>query len=352
MKILFFEYATSDGIKDPSISSEGLAMLKALIDDFKDIEAHYIISNQLNSFNIHNRGSKLKPIIIEDSIWDWLNDNICKFDACLLIAPEEDNILYKLTDLIEKKGVKIIGSNSKAVKICSDKYKTYELLRDKVPIIKTDKIYFNQLNHSKELEKLFSSSPKKIIKPADGVSCSGVYIVNSYKKLKRCAPLIDTALPYFILQDYIEGVSCSVSLLSDGKNAVSLSLNAQNISINNEFGYNGGYIPLNHKLSQKARYIAEKTVKFIPGIKGYVGVDLILNDKVHVVEINSRITTPYIALAKIINFNLGKSIINAVNGELPQKIILNGMRFFEKKGDNWEIFDHHSNGYKDGVNTD
>ena len=344
MNLIFFEFATASGIEDPSIFSEGLAMLKALIQDFQDIKAHYLISNKLNFFNEKNRDtSPLKPIIIEDSIWDWLNENISKFDACLFIAPEEDYILYKLTDLIERKGVKILGSNSKAVKICSDKYKTYKLLRDKVPIIKTDKIYFNQLNTSKELDELFSSNSKKIIKPADGVSCSGVYMVNSYKQLKRCAARIDTTLPYFIMQNYIEGVSCSVSLLSNGKNAVSLSLNAQNIIKDNGFGYSGGYVPLNHRLSQKARDIAEKTVESIPGIKGYVGVDLILNDKVHVVEVNSRITTPYIALKKIINFNLGKAIINSVNGKLPEKILLNGIRFFEKKGDNLEIYENPNN---------
>ncbi|MDI6645178.1 MAG: ATP-grasp domain-containing protein [Methanobacteriaceae archaeon] len=338
MKLIFFEFATANGIKDPTIYSEGLAMLKALIDDFQDMEAYYLISSKLNSLNVKNSKTVPKPIIIDDSIWDWLNDNIFKFDACIFIAPEEDDTLYKLTDLIERKGVNIVGSNSKAVEICTNKYKTYKLLRNKVPIIKTNKIYFNQLNNSIELNKLFSSKTKKIIKPADGVSCSSVYIVDSYKQLKRWAPLIDTNLPYFIMQDYIEGVSCSVSLLSDGKNAVSLSLNAQNITINNGFSYRGGYTPLNHRLSKKARNIAERTVESIPGIKGYVGVDLILNDKVHVIEVNSRITTPYIALKDIINFNLGKAIINSLNGELPDEIFLNGISFFEKKGDNLEIF--------------
>ena len=344
MNLLFFEYATAGGIKDPLIAAEGLAMLEALIKDLQGIDGHYLISNHLDGLNL-NPESNLNPLIIDDTLWKWLDENISKFDSCLFIAPEDDNTLYKLTNLIENKGLKVIGSNSQAVKICSDKYKAYKLLKDKVPIIKTEKIFFNEIDDSEKFDKIFSNNPKKIIKPVDGVSCSGVHIVNSYNQFKRCAIVIQTTAPYFVMQDYIEGVSCSVSLLSDGKNAIPLSLNAQNISVNQKFDYNGGYVPLDHELSKKAKEIAKKTVESIPGIRGYVGVDLILDEAVHVVEVNSRITTPYIALRKILNFNLGKSIINSFNGSLPETISLDGRVSFEKKGNYLEI-------YKDPIKDD
>ncbi|MCC7558679.1 MAG: ATP-grasp domain-containing protein [Methanobacteriaceae archaeon] len=344
MKLLFFEFATASGIKDPLIASEGLAMLEGLISDFQGIDAHYLISNHFNWLNFRIKGSNLKSIAIEDSLFNWLDENIHNFDECLFIAPEEDNVLYKLTSLIENKGVNVIGSDSKAVKICSDKYKTYILLKDNVPIIKTEKILFDEVSNYKKFNNLFFLNYKKVIKPVDGVSCSGVHVVNSYDQFKRCAGLIRTTIPYFVMQDYIEGTSCSVSLLSDGEKAVPLSLNAQNININQGFVYNGGYVPLDHELSQQAKDMAKKTVESIPGLKGYVGVDLILGDSIYVVEINSRITTPYIALRKILNFNLGKAIINSVNGSLPETIYLDGRVCFEKKGNYLEIYEGSFNG--------
>ncbi len=82
-----------------------------------------------------------------------------------------------------------------------------------------------------------------------------------------------------------------------------------------------------------AKKTAKNAVESIEGIKGYVGVDLIidLEGEVQVVEINSRLTTPYVALRNIINFNLGKAIVDAVNGKMPLQPILNGEASFYKE---------------------
>ena len=85
---------------------------------------------------------------------------------------------------------------------------------------------------------------------------------------------------------------------------------------------------------------AKNVIESIDGIKGYVGVDMILdkdNNEVHIVEVNSRITTAYVALRKIINFNLGEAILESVQGELPNEIILNGTINFYKEGNNLRI---------------
>ena len=67
---------------------------------------------------------------------------------------------------------------------------------------------------------------------------------------------------------------------------------------------------------------------------GYVGVDMIIddeNDRVHLVEINSRLTTPYVALRGITNFNVGKAILDAVYGRLPSAVTLDGSVKFYKE---------------------
>ncbi|MGC9516793.1 MAG: ATP-grasp domain-containing protein [Methanomicrobiales archaeon] len=336
MNLLFFEFATATGSKDPSISSEGLAMLEGLLTDLKGFNYYYLLSKQSNSYidiiNNYNQSKGLNPILFNCNLEKWLDNNINKFDSCLFIAPEEDNVLYNLTKLIENKGVNVIGSDSNAVKVCSNKLETYDKLKNIVPIIKTEKVLFEEINNYERFNKEFQENNKKIIKPVDGVSCSGVYVVRSYKELKTFASLIKTNYPYFVMQDQVKGLPCSVSLLSDGINAIPLSLNAQDISIINKCEYKGGHIPLNHAMSTKAKKIAKETVEALPGIRGYVGVDLILDDEVYVVEVNSRITTPYIGLRKIINFNLAKSIINSVKGILPVNISLEGKVSFKKKG--------------------
>ncbi len=322
MKILILEYATASGLNDPSLCSEGHAMLSGLINDFKARNADYLLSKDAGFQAKH-----CNPIEIEEDLIDWLEKNIELYDACLPIAPEEDLIFFEITELIEKKDVKVIGSDSDAVSICSDKFKMYEALKDDINIIKTEKIFFDEIdNYNPSFEN------KKVIKPADGVSCSGVNVVNSFDELKMAASSMQTTLPYFVVQDFIDGISASVSLLSNGEEAIPLSLNLQKIQFeDNGVKYNGGEVPFDHEMGLDAKQVAKEAVESINGLKGYVGVDLILGDTVHVVEINSRLTTPYIALKDLLDFNLGEAIFESVYGIFPSNVNLKGKAAFFKE---------------------
>ena len=312
------------GIDDPSLWSEGQAMLNGFLEDFKDRDVDYLISLD-QSISCNNY---CNPVKLEGELMDWLNENISNYDSCIVIAPEEDFILYDIVNFIEKKGVEIIGSSSDAVMTCSDKFKMYESLKGKVPIIETEKVFFNEIDSYKQFNN------KRILKPADGVSCSGVNVVSSNNEMKKAASLIETNLPYFIIQNFIEGISASVSLISNGREAVPLSLNLQDIHFTDDgINYNGGKVPLIHELEDEAKEVAKRAVESMDGLKGYVGGDMILGKEVYLVEINSRITTPYVALRHLLNFNLGDVILDSIYGKLPTKINLSGAISFCKKDD-------------------
>jgi tyramine---L-glutamate ligase len=339
MKLLVFEFATATGAEDPSLIAEGHAMLYGLLEDLKDFKTDYLVLN--GSETIKNCQSC--PIPISGDIKEWLQRNIQNYDACLPIAPEEDNILHDLTLLVEENGVEILGSSSNAVKLTTNKYDMYNSLKDKIPVIKTRQVYFKDIDqnpgeYEDNYKLLVNNEVPKVVKPADGVSCSGVRVVNSFNEFMMAHDIIHniTQLPYFIVQDYVPGVNVSVSLLSDGVSAVPLSLNFQDVSINSgEINYNGGMVPLKHELSALAKETAKNAIEAIDGLKGYVGVDMILDElrnEVHLVEINSRLTTPYVALRSIINFNLGEAIIHSLNGELPSDVTLSGTVKFYKEG--------------------
>lgn len=330
MKLLVFEFATASGIDDPFITAEGLAMLEGVLDDLKEFKPHYLVPTEKRELNID-----AVPIVAGENVGKWLAEHICEYDACFPIAPEEDGILHDLTRIIENNGVRVFGSKSNAVQLTTDKFEMYNFLAGKVPVIKTEKIHFNQ-----ELEEIggavFESSDLKVIKPADGVSSSGVMVVSSLEEFLDGVNRIQkfTKLPYFVMQDYKPGFSVSVSLLSNGKTATPISLNLQDVEVRSgEISYHGGKVPFDHDLSEQSKNIAKQAVELFEGIVGFVGVDLILGeDEVHIVEINSRLTTPYVALRKITNFNMAMAVINSVNGELPVDIQLDGQVKFYKEG--------------------
>jgi len=338
MKILIFEFATLNKLEDSSITAEGNAMLQGILEDLKEFKIYNLTrgSNTIQSINS-------QPIPITGDLMEWISSNIKEYGGCIPIAPEENNILYNLTLGIEKQGVDVIGSTSDAVMKTTNKFDTYNILKDKVPIIKTEKVYFedNIENYKEQINKFNKDLDKqsKVLKPADGVSCAGVNVIDSFNKFIIAQDNIKrhTQLPYFILQDYIPGINVSVSLLSNGIEAVPLSLNFQDVILESgEIKYQGGIVPFEHRLSDIAMETAKTAVESIPGLKGYVGVDMILddhNDELYIVEINSRPTTPYVALRKLLNFNLGEAIINAVYGKLPTEIELNGQINFYKEGE-------------------
>ena len=85
--------------------------------------------------------------------------------------------------------------------------------------------------------------------------------------------------------------------------------------------------------------IAKKVVESIPGLKGYVGVDLMISElnEIFILEINSRLTTPFVALRQLIDENLCLIILNSIYGKLPDKLNITGHITFKKVGHNLEL---------------
>ena len=105
-------------------------------------------------------------------------------------------------------------------------------------------------------------------------------------------------------------------------------------------------LPFENKYEKEAFEIAKKAVEAIDGIKGFVGVDLLINCdekdvySVYLLEINSRFTTPYVGLNRISDLNIGKSIIDVIDGEInidDIDISLDGKVEFKKSEDDLVI---------------
>ncbi|MEA1924323.1 MAG: ATP-grasp domain-containing protein, partial [Candidatus Altiarchaeota archaeon] len=123
-----------------------------------------------------------------------------------------------------------------------------------------------------------------------------------------------------INQEYIRGVDASVSVFSDGRNSKAICLNKQHIiRTGNLLGYSGGFAPLSHPLRDDAFVLAEKAVNSIKGLKGCVGVDMVLSDEPYIIEINPRVTTSMAALEQAADFNVAASSLEAYKGKLPKR---------------------------------
>lgn len=366
--ILIFEYFTSSGINDPTIISEACEIIKSLAIELKDFDIYALVAN--NFKNIFDDICKeydfeIKTIILDDDretpLENWLEENANIFSKSIFIAAENNMNLYNLTKILEKNDVKVYGSDSYAVKLASDKYETFNyfdgrlkqpqtfniLINSKTYWKRAIQIFFDKINGDygensddsvpilqkpKDIPVLDNSDKslvkdkKLIAKPRYGVDCENLKIIKSKNDIDALENLYEPG-SRFVIQEFIEGIVASVSLISDGKNAIPISLNKQVVEIGDNGGrYVGGEIPFEHPLKDKAFELAKFACEYVLGIKGFVGVDIIINEdeeEVYLIEINSRFTTSYVGLTKIANFNIAKTTIDLLDEKISSEELIN-----------------------------
>ena len=174
-------------------------------------------------------------------------------------------------------------------------------------------------------------------KPVDGVGCCGLSLVKDEKEVVGAVNKVaqESSAGVFVAQKVVEGKPVSVCVVSTGDKAVGVTLNRQRVTLASPAGvssYDGGEVPLIHPLETEALKVAERAVEAIGGLRGYVGVDMILNDEEPVViEINPRLTTSYIGLKRVADFNIVDLIVDAViSRKLPADFQTSGFSFFSK----------------------
>ena len=352
--ILVFEYFTASGEKDKCIISEAEALIFALLDDLKDFNIDLVINESYDG--AVKDYENVNPIFIDVDVVDWLKDNAENFTKAIFISAENDNNLFNITEILEKNNVEIYNSSADACLKSSDKSLSYEALSNIVPQPRTFRFKIDPKGYWKRAienlhEKWQAEDPltqlKLIIKPLTGVDCEDIVIIEKIEDLTLDLDKIFRPGSRVIVQEYVEGTDISVSLISDGKKAIPISLNKQFVELKDDKArYLGGELPFESEYRDEAFEIATKAVESIDGLKGFVGVDLLINAdekdiySVYLLEINSRFTTPYVGLKEIANFNIGKSIIDLIDGNVSIDDIdvsLDGKVEFKKSGDNLEI---------------
>jgi predicted ATP-grasp superfamily ATP-dependent carboligase len=251
-------------------------------------------------------------------------------DAVLILAPETGGVLSGLTALAEAHEVPVLGSSSLSAETAGDKTACGRLFRQAgLPTPPTCTASVN-LASAAAAELGYPL----VIKPTDGAGSEGVCRVNEPSELPGALNALRrvTADDPILLQSLVEGVHASVSLLVAGSRSLALSLNRQWVQPGCPFQYLGIETPLAHPDESLALKLAQSAVALLPGLRGYVGVDLVLSPQgPFLIEINPRLTTSYIALRQVAQANLAQAIWQACrNGRLPANIRLNGQAGIRK----------------------
>jgi predicted ATP-grasp superfamily ATP-dependent carboligase len=328
VRILVHEFFSGGGLAGQdvpaSLAREGAAMLTALVTDLAAIDGHRIVTTVDSRFRLATPpGVDVVTLSAatkgRGAVLDGL---ISSVDAVWFIAPETDRCLERLTARAERRGVALFGSGSAAIRRASDKAALPRLLsKHRVSHPKT-RVIDPARSDWKAHVKIAAGELgyPLVVKPARGAGCEGISLVRNDLDLHQA---IDMARRTnrdgrFLLQRHVRGLAASVSLLGDGRRAMALTTNAQYVRGASPFAYRGGVTPLDHPLARRAEEDAVRACAAIPGLRGYIGVDVILaRSDVLVIEVNPRLTTAYLGVRWAIDQNVAGMVLAACAGTLP-----------------------------------
>jgi predicted ATP-grasp superfamily ATP-dependent carboligase len=343
MRIIIYEHVSGGGYCGkpipPMLLAEAFAMLRCITKDFKAAghTVTVLLDSRLSVLNPPLDADFMVPIFYPSEFELFLRCIAQINDAIYIIAPETSKVLEDLLNQIEQMKIISLNCKSKAVGKVSSKSELYESLEKAGFLIPKTLVFERGISVELLKSRISEVGFPLVFKPAVGAGACGLSLVKNESQIDRALEkiLAEPGDSRFLVQEFIEGKSVSASLFSNGKKAVPVSLNEQLVQISGvkeDSYYQGGVIPFEHALKDDAFALAEKAVSLFEGLRGYIGVDLILTKKaVLVVDINPRLTTSFVGLSTIASFNLAEALLNSIiSGELPKTTPFSGFSYFSK----------------------
>jgi tyramine---L-glutamate ligase len=160
-----------------------------------------------------------------------------------------------------------------------------------------------------------------VCKPRFGAGSQATFLVHDWEELASCRARAEQEgwNGELLVQPYVPGLACSVAFLMGPEGNVALAPCRQHLSNDDRFHYMGGALPLPPDLAARAVVLGKRAVESLSGLRGYVGVDLVLGESSNgandvVIELNPRLTTSYVGLRTLAEANLAQAMVHAALG--------------------------------------
>ena len=316
MRLLVCEYVTGGGFcglpVPPGLWREGDAMRRALVKDLAALRLSQVTA--LVEPRVADAGPGAQVICVRDpgELWRRLPELLGGFDRFWPIAPESDSALQRMTGIAAAAGRPVIGSGPETVALVASKRRTAaHLAAAGLPVVPTSRLD----------AKLPTGADGWVVKPDSGAGAEETWYLETRGALEawiRDCPDPDR----FVVQPYVEGSAASLSLLCQAGEAWVLACNSQVVSVQDgSFRYHGGVVGALEHRRALFQALASEIARALPGLWGYVGVDLIDRDEGPLIlEVNPRLTTSYVALGRALGFNPAGLILELLKRKLSQMI--------------------------------
>ena len=268
-------------------------MLSAIATDFAMIDGVDVSTPLAPTFPSIAGVSRRAPVNSREQF----EEAVREADAAVIVAPEFDRRLVEFSEIVVLEGRRLLGCAPDAIRLTGDKLALAE--------------HWLARGMSTPTTRLASDAPPSfpaVLKPRFGAGSQAIRLIESARDwpAARRESTRETPGSEFIVQPYVPGKPCSIAFLVGPDGAVPLLPGEQILSNDGRFHYRGGRFSLSSDEADRAIAVGRRAIAGIPGLGGWIGVDLVLGERDVAIEINPRLTTSYIGLRRMTQVNLAK----------------------------------------------
>lgn len=311
MRIFVYEHVTGGGMANtlvpPGLLHEADLMVRCLIEDLAGCPGVELLSSR-DARLPAIPGIKTMRVGADDDPGATFARGVEAADAVWPTAPETGGALERLATEVERLGRTLLGCRPSAVRIAASKRRTaLTLAAAAIPVVPTF-----------AADAAVSHWPGRwVTKPDDGAGAEDTIVAENW----RSASLRLRVDPGLVVQPWLEGTPLSLSMLCEDGQSLLLSCNRQHLRISD------GRVALD-AIEVNARVeggddlatLAGRIATAIPGLWGYVGVDLVMTDRGPVVlEVNPRLTTSYCGLGRALGISVAAMVLDLLAPGAPAR---------------------------------
>jgi predicted ATP-grasp superfamily ATP-dependent carboligase len=308
-RVFVYEYLSGGGPLDEADESAGalLKMGQAMRDA---ITADLL---QLGDYRVSVATSSLAAPVLEgaapvearlrESALDFVARQADRHDRVWVVAPETNGLLAALHDRVDP--ARWLGCDASAIRLASGKRSTLMQLAGAglaTPLA---------FEHAPEITRW-------VVKPDDGAGAVATRLHPSPEA--AFADWSGRSRPRhpMTVEPWVEGEALSLSLMCGVDRTELLSVNRQQLDVDagGRLSYRG--VEIEARALADARTatlttLAARVYRAIPGLRGYVGVDLVWHPRFGpvVIEVNPRVTCAYLGLSRALGRNLAADVLAA-----------------------------------------
>lgn len=308
MKIFVCEFVSGGGLYretlPASLASEGDVMLNSLMADLLEIPDIELVTTRDVRMPPLQLPVAIKKIHAEVDVWDCWRQEIEQADAVWPVAPESGGMLERLSAMVHDSGKVLLGSDPATVAIASRKSVTSSvLLREGINAVPT---WLPE--HFR-----FGGDGAWVAKPDDGAGCEDTRRFDDTDAMRRWLEERGRMSTH-VIQPCLAGTPASLSLLALNGESWLLSCNRQTVHLDRGiYSYRGSVVNGMQSYWDAFDRLGRRIVQAMPGLAGYLGVDVMVNDDdITVLEINPRLTTSYAGVRQATGLNPARLVLDLI----------------------------------------